>query len=55
MALVMDLLAALLSGGLTTREIGMQGGDEYGLSQVLSRSTSRGRREPRRRTPSSRR
>ncbi len=34
MALVMDLLAALLSGGLTTREIGLQGGDEYGLSQV---------------------
>ena len=34
MALVMDLLAALLSGGLTTREIGMQGGDEYALSQV---------------------
>jgi 3-dehydro-L-gulonate 2-dehydrogenase len=34
LALVMDLLAALLSGGLTTREIGMQGGDEYGLSQV---------------------
>ena len=35
MALVMDLLAALLSGGLTTREIGIQGGDEYGLSQVF--------------------
>jgi 3-dehydro-L-gulonate 2-dehydrogenase len=35
MALVMDLLAALLSGGLTTREIGVQGGDEYGLSQVF--------------------
>jgi len=34
MALVMDLLAALLSSGLTTREIGIQGGDEYGLSQV---------------------
>ena len=35
MALVLDLLAALLSGGLTTREIGIQGGDEYGLSQVF--------------------
>jgi 3-dehydro-L-gulonate 2-dehydrogenase len=35
MALVMDLLAALLSGGLTSREIGAQGGDEYGLSQVF--------------------
>jgi 3-dehydro-L-gulonate 2-dehydrogenase len=35
MALVLDLLAALLSGGLTTREIGMQGGDEFGLSQVF--------------------
>jgi 3-dehydro-L-gulonate 2-dehydrogenase len=34
LALVMDLLAALLSGGLTTREIGIQGGDEYALSQV---------------------
>jgi 3-dehydro-L-gulonate 2-dehydrogenase len=35
MALVLDLLAALLSGGLTTREIGLQGGDEYGMSQVF--------------------
>ncbi|MDF2522414.1 MAG: malate/lactate dehydrogenase, partial [Clostridiales bacterium] len=34
-SIVMDLIAAVLSGGNTTHRIGMLGGDEYQLSQVF--------------------
>ena len=34
LALLIDLLVSILSGGLTTSEIGRQG-DEYGLSQLF--------------------
>ena len=35
LSLVLDLVAAVLSQGHSTREIGTFGGDEYGLSQVF--------------------
>ncbi|MEX2443018.1 MAG: 3-dehydro-L-gulonate 2-dehydrogenase [Alkalispirochaeta sp.] len=35
LSIVLDLLAATLSGGNTVREVGKLGGDEYGLSQVF--------------------
>ncbi len=35
LALILDLLAASLSDGLSTQEIGKQSKDEYGLSQVF--------------------
>jgi 3-dehydro-L-gulonate 2-dehydrogenase len=35
LAMALDLLAATLSGGLTTREIGAAGGEEHALSQVF--------------------
>lgn len=35
MSIVLDLLAATLSGGKTVREVGTLGGDEYSLSQIF--------------------
>ncbi len=35
LSLVLDLLASALAGGMCTTQIGEQGADEYGLSQVL--------------------
>lgn len=35
LSIVLDLVAAVLSGGRSTSEVGQLGGDEYGLSQVF--------------------
>jgi 3-dehydro-L-gulonate 2-dehydrogenase len=35
MSIVMDLIAAVLSGGRSTMRVGELGGDEYGLSQIF--------------------
>ena len=35
MSIVMDLIAAVLSGGRSTMKVGELGGDEYGLSQMF--------------------
>ena len=35
MAIVMDMIATVLSGGRSTADVGKLGGDEYGVSQVL--------------------
>lgn len=35
LSMVLDLVASVLSGGLSTQRIGEQGDDEYGLSQIF--------------------
>ena len=35
LSILLDLIATVLSGGLSTMEVGQQGGDEYGISQVF--------------------
>lgn len=35
LSILLDLIATILAGGLSTKEIGQQGSDEYGLSQVF--------------------